>query len=107
MVCGKSGSFAMFDAMRRASSRRSATDHGARSDLERETTFTICATSAFAGSLLSRPIRRSVILNQFVQTARSGCVGRVRGKLNFKVKTCLINEIPQLVMDLTGSGSFL
>jgi len=58
------------------------------------------ATSAFAVSLLSPPIHRSVILNQFVQTARSGCVGRVRGKLNFEVETCLIDEIPQLVMDV-------
>ncbi len=58
------------------------------------------ASSAFAVSLLSPPIRRSVILNQFVQTARSGCVGGVRGKLNFKVETCLVGEIPELVMDI-------
>ena len=38
--------------------------------------------SDIAESFLSPPIRRSVILNQFVQTARGGCVGRNRGKLN-------------------------
>jgi hypothetical protein len=45
----------------------------------------VCSASDIAESFLSPPVRRSVILYQFVQTAGGGCVGRIRGKLHFEV----------------------